>query len=97
MNRAVATEYKKYGLIELAFDLNVKPYDLLTVLNAYIKDMSANDKLTKHSFKYTIVFTDGDKIPQKAITATPMPDGGVNFVFNEAVRDDLVRIVKKDK
>jgi hypothetical protein len=94
MNRPVATEYKKYGLIELAFDMKITPHELLNILNAYIKDLSSQEGITKHQFQYTIVFTDGNNIPQKAITAIPMPDGGVNFVFNEAVRDDLVKLVK---
>jgi len=93
--RPVTTEFKKFGLIELAFDLKITPYELLTVLNTYIKDLSTQEGITKHQLEYSIVFTDGNNIPQKAITALPMPGGGVNFVFNEAVRDDLIKLIKK--
>ena len=100
MNTAINKDYsKKYSLINLAMAMDLNPVALVSVIMAYIIQHEEDNNYVKHTFDTTIVFEGVGSIPHKAIMLVTAPDGThvIDFVFNEAVQHDLVKMINDNK
>ena len=100
LQTAVNKDYKnRYSLVNLAVATHTNPTALVAVMMDYITQHEKDDGYIKHVFGETIVFEKIDGIPHKAITLIPSPLGNqiVDFTFNEAVQQDLLKLINENK
>ena len=96
---AVNKDYKnRYSLVNLAVATHTNPAALVAVMMEYITQHEKDEEYVKHVFGSTIVFEKKDGIPHKAITILPSPIGNqvIDFTFNEAVQQDLLKLINEN-